>query len=59
MAQSMGMNTVAEGVERTEQLHFLRENGCDACQGYLGGNAMPAEAALAFVRTAGGFTPAP
>jgi predicted signal transduction protein with EAL and GGDEF domain len=59
MAQSMGMKTVAEGVERTEQLHFLRENGCDACQGYLGGNAMPAEAALAFVRTAGGFTPAP
>jgi EAL domain-containing protein (putative c-di-GMP-specific phosphodiesterase class I)/GGDEF domain-containing protein len=50
MAQSMGMQAVAEGVERAEQLEFLRENGCDACQGYLGGNAMPLEAALAFVQ---------
>lgn len=50
MAQSMGMRTVAEGVERTEQLEFLRENGCDACQGFLGGNAMPAAAAITFAR---------
>lgn len=57
MAQSMGMQTVAEGVEREEQLDFLRESGCDACQGYLGGNAMPAEAALAFVQAA--LKPAP
>jgi EAL domain-containing protein (putative c-di-GMP-specific phosphodiesterase class I)/GGDEF domain-containing protein len=52
MAQSMGMRTVAEGVERADQLEFLRDNGCDACQGYLGGNAMPPDAALAFARAA-------
>lgn len=48
MAQSMGMHTVAEGVEREEQLEFLRSNGCQACQGFLGGNPMPADQALAF-----------
>lgn len=59
MAQSMGMQTVAEGVERAEQLDFLRENGCDACQGYLGGNAMAADAALAFAQAASRITPVP
>lgn len=48
MAQSMDMQTVAEGVERQEQLEFLRANGCEACQGFLGGNPMPAEEALRF-----------
>lgn len=35
MAQAMGMKTVAEGVETTGQLDFLREVGCDEYQGYL------------------------
>ncbi len=35
MAQAMGMKTVAEGVETTGQLEFLREVGCDEFQGYL------------------------
>jgi diguanylate cyclase (GGDEF)-like protein len=49
MAQSMGMQTVAEGVEREEQLQFLRENGCDAWQGFLRVSPMPAAEAQAFV----------
>lgn len=34
MARSLKMMTVAEGVENIEQLNFLRENKCDAIQGY-------------------------
>lgn len=35
MARSLNMHTVAEGVETEGQLTFVRENGCDAIQGYF------------------------
>ncbi len=35
MARALGMATVAEGVERREQVDFLRSVGCDAVQGYV------------------------
>ena len=34
MAHSLGMKTVAEGVETREQLDYLRTQGCDFAQGY-------------------------
>jgi diguanylate cyclase (GGDEF)-like protein/PAS domain S-box-containing protein len=35
MARSLGLRTVAEGVETHEQLAYLREHRCDEFQGYL------------------------
>lgn len=35
LGHSLGRIIVAEGVETTEQLAFLREHGCDRIQGYL------------------------
>lgn len=35
MARALGIHTVAEGVETTEQANFLIENHCDQAQGFL------------------------
>ena len=35
MAQSLGMQVIAEGVEKEEQLDFLRAQQCDNVQGFL------------------------
>ena len=35
MGRDMGIATLAEGVERADQLELLRSLGCDAVQGYL------------------------
>ena len=43
MAQSLGMETVAEGVETKEQHQTLKDMGCDTFQGYYYSPAIPAE----------------
>ncbi|HUO58755.1 MAG TPA: EAL domain-containing protein [bacterium] len=35
LAQKMGLEVVAEGVETEAQLEFLRNHGCNTCQGFL------------------------
>jgi EAL domain-containing protein (putative c-di-GMP-specific phosphodiesterase class I) len=42
MAQQLRQEIVAEGVETTEQMGFLRELGCDQLQGYLFSQPVPA-----------------
>jgi EAL domain-containing protein (putative c-di-GMP-specific phosphodiesterase class I) len=42
LARTLGLRTVAEGVERPEQLHELTVLGCDAVQGFLLGRPRPA-----------------
>lgn len=43
MGRSLGLQVLAEGVETARQLDGLRQIGCDAAQGYLIGQPMPAE----------------
>jgi diguanylate cyclase (GGDEF)-like protein/PAS domain S-box-containing protein len=50
LAQSLGLHTIAEGVETEAQLTFLREQGCNEVQGYYFSKPMPADAFEAFVR---------
>jgi diguanylate cyclase (GGDEF)-like protein len=49
MAHSLGLNTIAEGVETAEQLALLRTEGCDEVQGYWLSRPLPAIEATAFL----------
>lgn len=44
MARKLGLRTVAEGVETTEDMEFVRQSGIDEAQGFLIAKAMPADA---------------
>jgi EAL domain-containing protein (putative c-di-GMP-specific phosphodiesterase class I) len=50
LASSMGLQTIAEGVETASQLAYLRLQGCDEVQGYYFSRPVPADAFEAFVR---------
>lgn len=43
VAKTLGMKTLAEGVETTEQLDFLEAEGCDTYQGYYKSHPVSAE----------------
>ncbi len=43
LARNMGITSIAEGVERPEQLEFLRSRGCEEVQGYAISPALPAD----------------
>jgi len=41
LAHSLGILTIAEGVETVEQLEALRLHGCDSVQGFLLSRPVP------------------
>ena len=43
IAKALGIHVVAEGIEKREDVDFLKKEGCDQIQGYYFGKPMPAE----------------
>ena len=54
MGQSLGMTTLAEGVESTEQWSQIADEGCQEAQGFLLGRPMPRTEAARLIGTACG-----
>jgi EAL domain-containing protein (putative c-di-GMP-specific phosphodiesterase class I) len=50
LASSLGLQTIAEGVETEGQLAFLREQGCNEVQGYYFSRPLHAEKFEEFAR---------
>jgi len=53
MARRLGLRLIAEGVETSDQLTFLRALGCDVIQGYYVSRPLPAERLAELMRRGG------
>ncbi|MDX1735929.1 MAG: EAL domain-containing protein [Halioglobus sp.] len=51
MSHRMGLEVIAEGVERTEHLAFLLQHGCEEAQGFFVARPMPAPEFERFITT--------
>ncbi|MEO0720863.1 MAG: bifunctional diguanylate cyclase/phosphodiesterase [Pseudomonadota bacterium] len=50
MAETLGLETVAEGIETPHQADFLRRRGCQMAQGFLYSRAVSADDALSCIK---------
>jgi diguanylate cyclase (GGDEF)-like protein/PAS domain S-box-containing protein len=53
LAQNLGMQALAEGIETLEEWRFLADRGCPLGQGYVFSRPVPAHEILALVRRSG------
>jgi EAL domain-containing protein (putative c-di-GMP-specific phosphodiesterase class I) len=51
MGHELGMHVIAEGVETSEQLDLLRQDGCDRVQGYYFSRPLPPEALVIWLES--------
>ena len=51
LAHNLGLEVVAEGVETTAALRWLREQGCERAQGFYLSKPMPAELFVSWLRS--------
>lgn len=57
MSKSLGLKTIAEGVETAEQLALLHHYKCDEIQGYYYSKPLPADAFEIFYKNSSSFVP--
>jgi diguanylate cyclase (GGDEF)-like protein len=50
IAEDLGKQSIAEGVETQQQTDFLRKNGCDFVQGFFHAQPMPLKEFVEFIR---------
>lgn len=51
MAHNLGMDVLAEGVETSAQMEWLRGHRCDSAQGFLFSRPLPADQLVRYLET--------
>ena len=51
LAHNLGLKVVGEGIETTDQLHFLTNHKCDEGQGFLISRPIPGDKLIAVLKT--------